>query len=192
MYRIGVLALQGDFAKHIQALLNLGQHAFEVRCKADLKKADALILPGGESTTVLKLLHESGFNKDIHTFLDTHPAMGTCAGLIILARKVANLPYDPLNLIDITVNRNAYGRQRESFVDKIRVNLNGIESSVEGVFIRAPQITQYGPDVRILGYHNGMPVLAANKHILVCTFHPELTHDLSLHQYFIDYFIRQK
>ena len=192
MYQIGVLALQGDFAKHIQAIIRLKHLALAVRTKQDLDKCDALVIPGGESTTVLKLLHDSGLFGNIQAFAENHPAMGTCAGLIISAKEVTDLSYSPLNLIDISVNRNAYGRQRDSFLDEVQVSLNGVERSLEGVFIRAPQIIRYGPDVQILGNHKGMPVIAANKHILVSTFHPELTNDLSIHQYFINYFIGQK
>ena len=192
MYQIGVLALQGDFEKHIQAIVRLGHQALEVRAKEDLDKTDALILPGGESTTVLKLLHDSGFYHDILMFAKNQPAMGTCAGLIVLAKEVTNLPYAPLNLIDISVNRNAYGRQRDSFLDHIHINLNGVEKSFEGVFIRAPQIIRCGPGVHVLGNSKGVPVLAANNRVLVSTFHPELTDDLSIHQYFIDYFVQKK
>jgi 5'-phosphate synthase pdxT subunit len=192
LYQIGVLALQGDFAKHIQVIDRFGHHAVEVRTKENLESADALILPGGESTTVLKLLHDSNLYGHIRNFAEKHAVMGTCAGLIMLAKEVTELPYPPLNLIDIAVKRNAYGRQRESFVDNIRVNLNGTEKAIQGVFIRAPQITHYGPDVHILGEYSGKPVIVANKGVLACTFHPELTDDISIHKYFINSFLKKK
>jgi 5'-phosphate synthase pdxT subunit len=182
---IGVLAIQGDFEKHTRMVMRLDRPVLEVRTVEQLFQTDALIIPGGESTTLVKFFKEFALDKAIRQYAIDHPVLGTCAGLIVLARKVDNLPDYALGLIDIEVKRNAYGRQRESFVDQIQINLNGSQSVFTGIFIRAPKIGQYGKQVQILGRHGDEVVMAAAGNILVCSFHPELTEDTRIHDYFI-------
>jgi 5'-phosphate synthase pdxT subunit len=189
---IGVLAIQGDFEKHKQMLLKLGQQVVEIRTAEQLLQTDALIIPGGESTTLIKFFNEFGLAQTIRQYAASHPVMGTCAGLIVLAKTVDNPPDDSLGLIDLEVKRNAYGRQRESFVDQIQLNLNGSTSTFTGVFIRAPKIGRYGKDVQILGRHHDDIVMAASANILGCTFHPELTDDTRIHNYFLRVFLKRQ
>ena len=192
MKPIGVLAIQGDFEKHKQMLLSLGQEVAEVRTSEQLMQTDALIIPGGESTTLIKFFKEFGLDKTIRQYATSHPLLGTCAGLIVLARTVDSTGDYSLGLIDLEVRRNAYGRQRESFVDQIQINLNGSSSTFTGVFIRAPKIGQYGKNIRILGRHHDDIVMAAAENILVCTFHPELTDDTRIHNYFIKTMLKRQ
>jgi 5'-phosphate synthase pdxT subunit len=186
--KIGVLAIQGDFEKHVRTIEKLAHKAIEVRTTTELHKTDGLIIPGGESTTFLKLINQSDLKDELIKYAQLHPIMGTCAGLILLAKDVDLLSEYSLNLIDIQVERNAYGRQRESFIDTISISLNGTSSHFTGVFIRAPKITKYSENIRVLGRHNGEAVMVCNENILVCTFHPELTEDTRIHQYFLDHF----
>lgn len=190
MQKIGIFALQGDFEKHKIAVQKLGYQALEIRSAAQLRAAKALIIPGGESTTLLKLIHHSHLDKELHEFAQDFPIMGTCAGLILLAREANDLPYPTLNLIDIKVQRNAYGRQRESFVDNITLNLNGVTHSFMGVFIRAPKIIEHGSNIKILATHGKDAVMVANDRILTSTFHPELSDNLHIHEYFLDNYLR--
>jgi 5'-phosphate synthase pdxT subunit len=183
--RIGVLAIQGDFDLHLQKLRSLGIECIPVRNPRQLAECDALIMPGGESTTFLKLLKEINLYHAIKSFGESKYVFGTCAGLVMLSHKIINFPMDSLDLIDIDVERNAYGRQYESFVDTIELTLNNQSSSYEGVFIRAPKITRVGDRVKILAYHKTDVVMIENDHILASTFHPELTTDPHIHSYFI-------
>jgi 5'-phosphate synthase pdxT subunit len=189
---VGILAIQGDFEKHKQMLLNLGQEVVEVRTAEQLLQTDALIIPGGESTTLIKFFKEFGLDKTIRHYATHHPVMGTCAGLIVLAKSVDSTGDYSLGLIDLEVKRNAYGRQRESFVDQIQINLNGSASTFTGVFIRAPKIGQHGKNIQILGRHHDDIVMAASDNILVCTFHPELTDDTRIHNYFLKVFLKRQ
>lgn len=185
--RIGVLALQGDFALHAKALARCGAEAVEVRKPGELADCDGLIIPGGESTTLLKLMDEWGFVPAIEKFhAEGKPIFGTCAGLIVLAREVENPRQFSLGLIDIAVERNAYGRQRESFEASGAASLDGSPVPLEMVFIRAPRIRRVGPGVEPLAEHRGEPVLARQGTVLVATFHPELTEDTAVHRYFCD------
>jgi 5'-phosphate synthase pdxT subunit len=180
-----VLALQGDFALHTRALARCGAEAVEVRKPAELADLDGLIIPGGESTTLLKLMDEWGFVAALAEFHAAgRPIFGTCAGLIILARDVDNPRQFSLGLIDVTVERNAYGRQRESFTAPGVATLDAGPRDVEMVFIRAPRIRRVGPGVTPLGALGGETVLAREGTVLVATFHPELTDDPSVHAYF--------
>ena len=190
MKKIGILAIQGDFEKHGYILQKLGLETLEVRTEEELQKTDALVIPGGESTTFLKLFKEFNLNDSIKEYGKSKPIMGTCAGLIILSKKANLLPYDPLGLIDIVVERNAYGRQRESFMDEIDLKLNGKTFKFEGVFIRAPKISKIGKEVEILARYKNDIVMASAKNILVATFHPELTDDTKIHNYFLENFIQ--
>jgi 5'-phosphate synthase pdxT subunit len=185
--RIGVLALQGDFSRHAAALARCGATAVEVRKAEQLDGVDGLIMPGGESTTLLKLMHEWGFVPALQKFHGAgKPIFGTCAGLILLAREVENPPQFSLGFIDVGVERNAYGRQRESFEAHGTATLTGREAPVEMVFIRAPRIRRVGSAVETLARHRDEPVMARQGSVLVATFHPELTDDATVHAYFCD------
>ena len=183
--KVGVLAVQGDFSLHEKVLSRLGVETVQVRKPEHLKGCSGLIMPGGESTTFVKLLKNIGLFEALKRFGNERVIFGTCAGLITLATHVVNYPLETLQLINIRVERNAYGRQIDSFVDNIQVTLNGQQFNVEGVFIRAPKIVGVGEGVTILGYHKGDVVLAENDHILVATFHPELTDNTRIHEYFL-------
>ena len=186
---IGILALQGDYAKHAEILKKLDCNIEYVRDADGLAKCDALIIPGGESTTFLNLINRLDLYEPLKEFGIRKPVMGTCAGLIILATKTDALEFEPLKLIDIEVHRNAYGRQIDSFVDQIDLRINGAPAKFEGVFIRAPKIAAIHNGVKPLAYHGEDIVMASNKNILVASFHPELTGDVLIHQFFIDTFI---
>jgi 5'-phosphate synthase pdxT subunit len=185
--RIGVLALQGDFALHARALEKCGAEAVEVRKPEQLDDVEGLIIPGGESTTLLKLMDAWGFVPALEKFHDAgKPMFGTCAGLILLARDVESPRQFSLGLVDVTVERNAYGRQRESFEASGTARLDGRAVPLEMVFIRAPRIRRAGPGVEVLAEHAGEPVMARDGGVLVATFHPELTDDTTVHRYFCD------
>lgn len=186
MRTIGVLAIQGDFAKHSEMVRSIGHESREVRTPAQMDKVDALIIPGGESTTLLKLFALSDMAERIKSFAKDHPVMGTCAGLIVLSNHADWLPSPPLDLIDIDVERNFYGRQKESFIAPVNLNFSGRKMQFDGIFIRAPRIKNYGQKVTVLGQHQNDVVMARQDNILVCTFHPELTSDTAIHEYFID------
>lgn len=189
---VGILSLQGDFEKHRQALAEIGVPAREVRTSADLSACSALIMPGGESTTVRKLMKSEGLDFAIQKFAQTRPIMGTCAGMILLAKKVEDSTVLPLGLIDLTVRRNAYGRQINSFVDTGRVPMWEENQELEMVFIRAPQIVSYGSSVVPLATLNDRVVMARSEKILVLAFHPELTADRRVHRFFVEEFIEER
>src|SRR5919106_3514946 len=185
--RIGVLALQGDFALHVKALRRCGVEVSEVRKPEELEGLDGLVIPGGESTTLLKLMDEWQFVPALEKFhAAAKPMFGTCAGLILLASDVENPRQASLGFIDVDVERNAYGRQRESFSASGEVRLGTRPQPLEMVFIRAPRITRVGAGVATLARHRDDPVMAREGSVLVATFHPELTDDPSVHQYFCD------
>jgi len=186
--KIGVLALQGAFREHREVLEELGISAVEVRTPEHLAAVDALVLPGGESTTVGKLLVSSGLDDALVDRLrDGMPAFGTCAGLILLAATVLDGRADqaPLGALDATVRRNAYGTQLESF--EAPLALSGLAGGpFPGIFIRSPIIESVGRDVSVLGEHDGHPVLCRQGNVWASTFHPELSGDLRLHRWFLD------
>jgi pyridoxal 5'-phosphate synthase pdxT subunit len=186
---IGVLALQGDFELHRKALDDIDCPACEVRTPADLDRVTGLIIPGGESTTVGKLLISSGLDQAITSrFREGSLALfGTCMGVIVLAREIENRHKNQftLGLLDITVSRNAYGRQVDSFETGIPINiLSGNGTPFHAVFIRAPQIRAVSPHVETLAVCNGQPVLVRQDNILGACFHPEITHDTRIHAFF--------
>ncbi len=183
---VGVLSLQGDFLKHKQAIEQCGHQALYVRDVQGLKQCDKLIIPGGESTTMILLMDKLNLREALLEFGQKKAIMGTCAGLIVLATTREHLPADPLKLINIKVKRNAYGRQVDSFIDTVELHLNDQVVPFEGVFIRAPKIIELGKDVQPLAYHKNDVVMARNERILVATFHPELTEDPTIHRYFIE------
>jgi 5'-phosphate synthase pdxT subunit len=184
MTRIGVLALQGDFAEHARMLEAIGVEAAEVRLPEHLERLDGLIMPGGESTTMGRLLVSSGLMEALRGFVKTHPTWGTCAGAILLAARIEG-EEAYLGAMDISIRRNAFGRQIDSFIQSI--HLDGIEGdSFEAVFIRAPIITQVGAGVRTLAaLPDGRIIAARQGHLLATSFHPELTGDDRVHRYFV-------
>lgn len=187
MKRVGVLALQGDFDAHLSALADLGAEGVPVRTAAEIDRTCGLILPGGESTTLLKLLREESLMKSV---IDCHrqgrPLFGTCAGAILLARRVTGPEQESLGLLDIEIQRNAYGRQRDSF-ETSRAPASGMgEEPLEMVFIRAPRILACGPAVEILARHEGDPVLVRQDTLLAATFHPEMGRDRRVHAQFLE------
>ena len=182
---IGVLALQGDFGLHKKALDRLGVESVEVRLPRQLDQVGGLIMPGGESTTLLKLLDEWEFVPALEKFhAADKPIMGTCAGLILLARDVESPKQPSLGFIDITAVRNAYGRQKESFETEGEADLGEGPRSIKMVFIRAPRISRVGSAVTPLVRHKGETVMARQGSVLVAAFHPELTEDPTVHRYF--------
>ncbi len=185
--KVGVLALQGAFREHREVLDALGVEVVEVRTPAELGALDALILPGGESTTMSKLLDSSGVRAPLAELLtDGLPVFGTCAGMILLAREVVDGRPDQesFGAIDVAVRRNAYGRQRDSFEADLAVD--GLAGGLfPGVFIRAPRIESVGEPVEVLASHEDVPVLARQGAVVVTSFHPELSGDLRLHEWFL-------
>ena len=184
MKQIGVLGLQGAYAKHLAILQQLDVQAVDVRKPEDLEKCHGLIIPGGESTTMTKLINEIEMHDALLKFSVDRPVFGTCAGMILMATKVDDDRVKTLNLLDIEVERNAYGRQIDSFIDKLDVTTNGQAFSIRGVFIRAPRIKNIGDDVEVLASVNGEPVLVQQGHHMAAAFHPELTGETRIHNYF--------
>jgi len=182
--KIGILAIQGDFEAHAAMFSRLGVETVEVRTVADMDGCKGLVLPGGESTTQLQFLQEEGLYDAIRNFSETGGAIfGTCAGAILLANKVKNPPQDSLKLVDMTVLRNGYGRQLASDVFFGPTTLK--KEPLEMVFIRGPIIEKVGSGVSILAKLDGQPTLIQKGHILAATFHPELTGDTTVHEYFL-------
>ncbi len=186
--KVGVLALQGAFREHREALYALGAEVVDLRLPQHLAGIDSLVLPGGESTTIERLLDTSGLREPLAGLLvDGLPALATCAGLIILATEVRDGRADqhPMAIVDCVVRRNGYGRQRESF--EAPLDVRGLQGGpFPGVFIRAPVIERAGPAVEVLAEHAGDPVLARQGAVVVATFHPELAGDVRLHQWFLN------
>lgn len=182
--KIGILAVQGDFQAHAAMLEQLGAKTAEVRTSADLEGCDGLILPGGESTTQLKFLQEEGLADKIVQFAEGGGAIfGTCAGAILLAKDVKHPQQDSLKLMDMTVVRNAYGRQIASDVVSGPTTLK--KEPLEMVFIRGPVIERAGPGIKVLAEYEGKPALVQRENIMAATFHPELTDDTTVHEYFL-------
>lgn len=181
--RIGVLALQGDFEAHECALARAGAEAVQVRSAAGLEDIDGLIIPGGESSTMLKLLEEEKLIEPLRDFGRRRPIFGTCAGAILLASQVDNPPQPSLGLMDMEVERNAYGRQLDSRIAKLTPP--GLDGGIEAVFIRAPIIRRVGEAAKVLATYQGDPVLVEQGLHLAATFHPELTEDSRVHLMFL-------
>ncbi|MCS5660011.1 MAG: pyridoxal 5'-phosphate synthase glutaminase subunit PdxT [Dehalococcoidia bacterium] len=184
MKQIGVLGLQGAYAKHLAILQQLDVQAVDVRKPEDLEECHGLIIPGGESTTMTKLINEIDMHDALLKFSVDRPVFGTCAGMILMAAKVDDGRVKTLNLLDIEVERNAYGRQVDSFIDELDVTTNGQAFSMRGVFIRAPRIKNMGDGVEVLASVNGEPVLVQEGHHMAAAFHPELTGETRIHNYF--------
>ena len=193
---IGILALQGAYEAHAKTLAALNVTTRLIRTPDQLftpggtpspegtPSIDGLIIPGGESTTMLKFLERNGFLESLSSLVQTLPTFGTCAGAILLANDVQNPPQISLAALDITIERNAYGRQIDSTILTAPTKLPG--APLEMVFIRAPRITRTGPNVKTLATRDDFPVLVRQGHLLAATFHPELGHDLRVHQLFLD------
>ena len=182
--QIGVLALQGAFAAHSDCLTSIGVQSIEVRTPEQLNSVDALLMPGGESSTMSQLLESSGVFDPISTRIaDGMPVFGTCAGMILLASEILDGRSDQrsFSAIDISVRRNAFGRQ----VDSFEATINSSVGEFHGVFIRAPRIERVGEDVEVLGSINDEPVLVRQGNVLAASFHPELSNDARLHEYFV-------
>ncbi len=183
--KVGVLALQGAVAEHIRSIENAGAEGVAIKHPEQLQELGGLIIPGGESTTIGKLMRKYGFMDTIRTFSDLgKPIFGTCAGLIVMAKEIEGGEEAHLELMNIRVSRNAFGRQRESFETDLEVK--GLEEPLRAVFIRAPLITEVGKEVDVLSTYKDEIVTARQGHLLVSSFHPELTDDHSLHTYFLE------
>lgn len=183
---VGVLALQGDFARQAEAWGRAGVRTREVRIAADFDGLDALSLPGGESTTMLRLLAVTGLRPHFESAVARLPVFATCAGAILLGKGGERLPAPPLGVIDIDVSRNAYGRQVDSFEDALDCPLLGSGGTIAGVFIRAPRFTRLGPGVEVVASRHGEPVGVRQGRLVALAFHPELTDDLRLLRWFVD------
>lgn len=180
---VGVLAIQGDYEAHKAVLQRLGANVVLVRKPEQLDAIDAIVIPGGESSTFLNFLAERGFLHKLREFVSNKPTFGTCAGAILLAKAVENPPQESLGVLDIRVRRNAYGRQMDSSIREVQTKLG--EKPLEMVFIRAPKITGAGEGVEVLATADGNPVLVRQGKIMASTFHPELTSDTRVHEAFL-------
>ncbi len=189
---VGLLTLQGDYDKHRQAFAALGRETRGVRRPGELAEVSCLVIPGGESTTLSRLIDRVGLRGPLREFAASHPVMGTCAGLIMMSRELdGETPGDfgvrPLGLLDCTVRRNGYGRQIDSFTADVDISaLAGRGDKFPAVFIRAPRIVAAGPNAEVVATHGNEPVAVRSGHLLGLTFHPELTSDLRIHRAFLD------
>lgn len=185
MIKIGVLALQGAVREHVLAVESCGVQAIEIKHKEQLLEVDGLILPGGESTTMRRLIDKYSFMNALKDFARTgKPMFGTCAGLILLAKTIVGYDNPHIGVMDVTVERNSFGRQRESFEGKL--SIKGAADDFPAVFIRAPHIVEAGENVEILSKHDGRIVAARDGQFLGCSFHPELTDDNRFTAYFVE------
>lgn len=185
MVKVGVLGLQGAVREHIRAVEAAGAEALVIKKIEQLEEVDGLILPGGESTTMRRLIDKYDFMQPLREFAQSgKPLFGTCAGLILLAKEIVGYEEPHIGAMDIKVERNSFGRQRESFEAKL--SIQGVAEDFIGVFIRAPHIVSAGSEVEILSEHNGRIVAARQGQFLGCSFHPELTEDHRFAQYFVN------
>lgn len=188
---VGLLTLQGDYEKHRQAFAALGVETTGVRRPADLEQVRGLVIPGGESTTLTRLMDGCGLRQPLLDFADKYPVMGTCAGLIMMSNSLAEEEFKdfgvkPLGVLDCQVQRNGYGRQIDSFTAPVAIDiLDGSDEPFPAVFIRAPRIVTVGPEVDVVAQHGGEPVAVRQRNLLGMTFHPELTGDLRIHNAFL-------
>ncbi len=183
---VGVLALQGAYQKHLDSLARLGVKSRLIRNPDELAECSALILPGGESTTISLLIQEYGFYQPIKSFAEKHPVMGVCAGLILMANEVDDKRVTPLGLIAFKARRNYYGRQLHSFSAEVKLNFENEVFPAQ--FIRAPGIEQLSPEIEVLATHDDEVVMISNGKHLALSFHPELTDDTRIHRYWLNSF----
>ncbi|MCF7804800.1 MAG: pyridoxal 5'-phosphate synthase glutaminase subunit PdxT [Candidatus Marinimicrobia bacterium] len=188
---VGILAIQGAFHKHQQVLERLGVQSRLIKHPGELDEVDALIIPGGESTTMTKVLQSEKWSDVIELYARDNPVFGTCAGAILLSNQVDSDKVKPWHIIDMSVSRNAFGRQIESFLADIDWGAAGESVKIPAVFIRAPRINKIGDRVEILGRYEGEPVVVRQGNAMAATFHPELTNDIAVHRYFIDELCRK-
>jgi len=181
--KIGILALQGDFNKHGLILEQLDLEPALVRYTSDLNHVNGLIIPGGESTTMTKLMDRAGFYEHITSFANTNPVLGTCAGLIMMSYQAKDRRIKTLGLLDVDVERNASGRQIHSLCESLNVNINGKPQLIDATFIRAPKIIRYGPDINVLATFNGFPCAVQSGLHLGLSFHPELNGITIFHEF---------
>ncbi|MCK5808962.1 pyridoxal 5'-phosphate synthase glutaminase subunit PdxT [bacterium] len=189
MPTVGILALQGDFDAHNRALAPLDVTTLLVKTVADLDACDGLIIPGGESTTMTKLINGFELYDDILSFVESHPVMGTCAGMIMLSKDASDSRVKPFKVIDLSVDRNAYGSQKESFEADITLSeeFETSERPFRAVFIRAPRVSSWNEaDIIPLASYNDVPIIFRQGRVLALSFHPELTDDSRIHSYFVD------
>lgn len=192
MKPVGLLTLQGDYEKHQQAFATLGVETFGVRRPGELDLVSSLVIPGGESTTLTRLMDSVGLRQPLLEFAADNPVMGTCAGLIMMSRALEGEELNdygvaPLQLLDCRVQRNGFGRQIDSFTADVAIDvLDGGTDPFAAVFIRAPRIVEVGPEVDVVAQYNGEPVAVRSRNLLGLTFHPELTADGRIHQAFLD------
>ena len=189
---IGILAVQGAFREHKQAFEDLGTKVTEVRLANQLDNLDALVIPGGESSTMAKLMKNYGLDIAIQEFYKSGAAIwGTCAGAIAVAKEIADYPEQAkLSLIDMTVERNSYGRQIASFETDIKIE--GFKKEFHAIFIRAPRIVQLSKDVKVLASYKSDPIMVVQNKVMATVFHPELTQDRRIHEYFIENLVKNK
>ena len=183
--RVGVLALQGAYQKHVDALTRLGVESRLVRTAAELDDCTALIIPGGESTTISLLIQKNALYEPIRAFAKKHPVMGVCAGMIMMATEVDDDRVTPLGMIPFKALRNHYGRQVHSFTTDIRLDFDDQGPAFPALFIRAPGVEQLGADVNVLARYNNEDIILAYGRHLAISFHPELTDDIRIHQYWL-------
>ncbi|MDI6850820.1 MAG: pyridoxal 5'-phosphate synthase glutaminase subunit PdxT [bacterium] len=193
--KIGILAIQGDFELHARKIVETGNDYLLVKKTSQLDEIDGIILPGGESTTISKIISRYALDEILRERVENgFPVFATCAGLIMLAKKLEGKESEvtPLGVLNITVKRNAYGRQRESFEAPLKINLDGKEVGVTGVFIRAPKIVDMGKEVQVLGRFEDSPVIVRQGNILAMTFHPELAEGTEIYEYFLNIIIGRR
>ena len=181
--KIGVLALQGNYEMHSQVLEKIGIEPVSIRYPHQLDGVDGLVIPGGESTTMSKLMNRMDFYKPLKSFANDYPVLGTCAGLILMSEKVVDTELEPLGLLDVQIERNGYGRQFYSSTIDIDFELNNIDHNIRGSFIRAPKIISYGGSVKVLAMRDETPIVVKNNKHLGISFHPELDNISMLHEY---------
>jgi len=181
--KIGVLALQGNYEMHNQLLERIGVEPVSIRYPHELDTVEGLVIPGGESTTMSKLMNRMDFYKPLKSFANDYPILGTCAGLILMSEKVVDTDIEPLGLLDVQIERNGYGRQINSNTINIKFEMNSINYTIPGSFIRAPKIVSYGKSIKVLAMNDEAPIIVRNDKHMGISFHPELDNISILHEY---------
>jgi len=181
--KIGVLALQGNYFMHNQVLESIGLEPVSIRYPYELDSVEGLVIPGGESTTMSKLMNRIGFYEPLRAFANNYPVLGTCAGLILMSDKVVDTELDSLGLLDVQIERNGYGRQIHSNTINVNFELNNTDYTIPGSFIRAPRVVSYGSSIKVLAMHDDVPIIVENDKHMGISFHPELDNISILHEY---------